>query len=163
MALPCPVGGARPLTKGEIALARAMFGDAIDYAPVTIRRRKFFPLQPRGVTMAPMGHLHFHPGAAHYCDDFAAADIHAQAHFIHEMTHVWQAQKRGRWYLVLRRHPWCRYDYALKPGWQLERYGIEQQAEILRHAFLLRRGESVAGVAHKAAYDSLVDFPGAKT
>lgn len=141
-------------------LAASIFGTAIAYEGVTVRRRKFFPLQPREVTMAPMGHLHFHPEAPRYCDDFSAAPIADQAHFIHEMTHVWQAQRLGRWYLVLRRHPFCRYDYALKPGWRLERYGIEQQAEIVRHAFLLRQGAPVAGVAGKAAYDALVDFPG---
>ncbi|MEY4722007.1 MAG: hypothetical protein RIQ46_1732, partial [Pseudomonadota bacterium] len=41
------------------------------------------------------------------------------------------------------------------------RYGIEQQAEIIRHAFLLRRGAQLAGVADKRAYALLVDFPGA--
>lgn len=151
----------RALTPGEIALARSVFGSAIDYANVTVQRRKFMPFQPRGVTMAPMGHLHFHPQAAHYCDDFAAAPIDRQGHFIHEMTHVWQAQTLGRWYLVLRRHPWCRYDYALRPGWTLSQYGLEQQAEIVRHAFLLRSGEQVPGVGDKEAYAALVDFAGA--
>lgn len=154
----CPVGGARSLTTGEVALARSMFGAAIDYAKVTIQRRKFFPLQPRTVTMAPMGHLHFHPHAEHYCDDFAGADLDAQAHFIHEMVHVWQAQRLGRWYLVFRRHPWCRYDYTLKPGWTLERYGIEQQAEIVRHAFLLREGVEVAGAPSFATYTAILPF-----
>ncbi|WP_245806057.1 vgr related protein [Erythrobacter donghaensis] len=137
-----------------------MFGDAIDYAPVRIKRRKFFPLHPRRVTMAPMGHLHFHPDAHHYCDDFAAASLSLQAHFIHEMVHVWQAQTRGRWYLVMRRHPWCRYDYALKPGWPLERYGIEQQAEIVKHAFLMRNGARVAGAPSLAAYEAILPFSG---
>lgn len=154
----CPVGGIRPLTEGEITLARSIFGGAIDYERVTIRRRKFFPLHPPGVTMAPMGHLHFHPLAAHYCDDFAAATLALQGHFIHEMAHVWQAQARGRWYLVLRRHPWCRYDYALRPGVPLERYGIEQQAEIVRHAFLLRHGARVAGAPPLATYETLLGF-----
>lgn len=158
LAAACSVGGERPLTAGEVALAASVFGDAIDYAPVRIKRRKFFPLQPSRVTMAPMGHLHFHPDAHHYCDDFAAASLSLQAHFIHEMVHVWQAQTRGRWYLVLRRHPWCRYDYALKPGWPLERYGIEQQAEIVKHAFLLRRGAKVAGVADPAVYATILPF-----
>lgn len=148
----------RPLTPGEVALARSVFGKAIDYACVTIRRRKFFPLHPRGVTMAPMGHLHFHPQAAHYCDDFSLAPLAGQAHFIHEMVHVWQVQTRGRWYLMLRRHPWCRYDYALKPGWRLERYGIEQQAEIVRHAFLLREGAAVAGAPPLASYLAILPF-----
>jgi hypothetical protein len=152
------VGGERALTRGEVALARSVFGDAVDYAPVRIKRRKFFPFHPRGVTMAPMGHLHFHPGASHYCDDFAAAPLGRQAHFIHEMVHVWQAQTLGRWYLVLRRHPLCRYDYALKPGWHLAQYGIEQQAEIVRHAFLLREGASVPGAPTLATYRAILPF-----
>lgn len=148
------------MTEGEIALARSVFGSAIDYAKVTIRRRKFFPFQPRGITMAPRGHLHFHPHGQGYCDDFAAASRIAQGLFIHEMTHVWQTQARGEWYLLLHRHPFCRYDYSLKPGWSLGRYGIEQQAQIVKHAFWLRNGVAVAGVADPAAYDLLVRFPG---
>mgnify|MGYP007123470365 CR=1 FL=1 len=95
-----------------------------------------------------------------YCDDFAAAPLSLQGLFIHEMTHVWQTQTRGTWYLPLWRHFSRRYDYTLKPGWRLERYGIEQP-EIVRHAFLLRNGRQVAGVADASAYDLLVNFPGA--
>lgn len=152
----CPVGGIRPLTDGEIALARSIFVEAIDYAQVTIRRRKFFAFHPHGVTMAPMGHLHFHPLATHYCDDFAEAPLALQGHFIHEMVHVWQAQRLGRWYLVLRRHPWCRYDYALRPGLKLAQYGLEQQAEIVRHAFLLRERVPVPGAPSIRAYESIL-------
>lgn len=157
---PCAVGGERGLTGGEVELVRAMFGTAIETGPVTIRRRRWFLLQPRDVTMAPCGHIHFHPGSRSYCDDFGAANSHLQGLFIHEMTHVWQAQTRGRWYLPLRRHPFCRYDYSLRPGWPLTRYGIEQQAEIMRHAFLLRSGARVAGVGDAGSYEALVDFAG---
>lgn len=152
----CPAGGERPLTQGEVVLARSVFGDAIDYARVTVRRRRFMPFQPRRITMAPMGHLHFHPESPGYCDDFGDAPLHRAAHFIHEMTHVWQAQVRGRWYLVLHRHPLCRYDYSLKPGWKLERYGIEQQAEIVRHAFELSRGKAVPGAPGLEAYRQIL-------
>ena len=138
-----------------------MFGDAIDLSKVTIRRRKWFLFQPPEVAMAPRGHVHFHPEASAYCDDFSTASLGRQALLIHEMTHVWQAQQRGTWWLVLMRHPWCRYDYALRPGWKLERYGIEQQAEIVMHAFLLRQGVRLRGVGDAAAYDELVAFPGA--
>lgn len=110
--------------------------------------------------MAPSGHLHFHPVSPWYCDDFSEAEPHHQGLFIHEMTHVWQTQRLGRWYLPLHRHPFCRYSYSLKPGWPLTRYGIEQQAEIVRHAFLLRNGWKVAGVSDPSAYDLLVNFPG---
>ena len=159
--LACPVGGERRLTTGEVALARSVFGGAIDYAKVTIRRRKWFPFQPRKTTMAPRGHLHFHPLGEAYCDDFSTAAPHRQGLFIHEMVHVWQTQTRGDWYLITHRMPWATYKYRLEPGWKLERYGIEQQAEIVRHAFLLRRGVRLAGIADPAAYDLLVDFPGA--
>lgn len=146
-----------------MALVRSVFGDAIETGQVRIRRRKWFPFQPAHVTMAPMGHLHFHPRGESYCDDFAEAGLSLQGHFIHEMTHVWQAQTRGRWYLPLCRPFSRRYDYALRPGVPLDKYGIEQQAEIVRHAFLLRNDWQVAGVAHKRAYDLLVNFPGSDT
>jgi len=108
--------------------------------------------------MAPRGHIHFHPGGSGYCDDFAAAPLSRQGLFIHEMTHVWQTQTLGEWYLVTHRHPFCRYHYSLKPGWPLARYGIEQQAEIVRHAFLLRNGAAVAGAPGAETYDQLVRF-----
>lgn len=157
------MGGERALTPGEVKLAASVFGTAIDYAAVTIRRRKWFPFQPRKVTMAPRGHLHFHPRGSAYCDDFSSEELHRQGLFIHEMTHVWQAQARGKWFLVLNRMPWARYDYSLKPGWPLARYRIEQQAEIVKHAFWLRNGAKVAGISDVSAYDLLVNFPGAAT
>ena len=149
------------MTPGEVALARSVFGDAIDYSQVTIRRRKFFPFQPRKVTMAPRGHLHVQPLGEAYCDDFAHVPLIRQGLFIPEMVHVWQVQRLGRWYLVTHRMPWARYDYSLKPGWPLERYGIEQQAEIVKHAFLLRNGVRLVGAPDVTAYDLLVRFPGA--
>ena len=86
------------------------------------------------------------------------SSLDLQALFLHEMTHVWQAQTRGRLWLVLMRHPFCRYDYSLKPGWPLARYGIEQQAEIVRHAFLLRRGAVVRGAPHVGVYEAILPF-----
>jgi hypothetical protein len=157
----CPPGGERRLTDGEIALARSIFGHAIAYERVTIRRRKFFPFQPRKITKAPRGHLQFHPLGDAYSDDISTEPAFRQGLYIHEKTHVWQSQSRGAWFLLLHRRPFSRYSYGLTPGWPLERYGIEQQAEIVRHAFLLRRGVKLAGIADSAAYDLLVDFPGA--
>jgi hypothetical protein len=154
--LACPVGGERRLTEGEVALTRSVFGGAVDYSKVTIRRRKWFPFQPRKTTMAPRGHLHFHPLGEAYCDDFSAAAPHRQGLFIHEMVHVWQTQTKGDWYLILHRMPWATYKYTLKPGRKLEQYGIEQQAEIVRHAFLLRSGVRLAGAAPLAQYLALM-------
>jgi hypothetical protein len=133
-----------------VALVREVFGTAIDTAPVTVRRRKWFPFQPRKVTMAPTGHLHFHPGGTSYCDDFSKAPPGLQGHFIHEMTHVWQSQTHGWWYVPLLGAVRRKYGYTLAPGKALDRYGIEQQAEIVAHAFMLRRGWRVPGTADLA-------------
>ena len=108
--------------------------------------------------MAPCGHIHFHPDDSIYCDDFAAATLDRQGHFLHEMTHVWQTQVHGKYYLPLRRHPFCRYGYALMPGRALDRYGIEQQAEIVRHAFMLRHGVAIPGAPPLATLESILPF-----
>ncbi|GAM06848.1 vgr related protein [Novosphingobium sp. MBES04] len=152
------MGGARTLTRGEVALARSIFGEAISYDEVRIKRTKWFPLQPRSTVMAPCGHIHFHPACEIYRDDFACGDLALEGLFIHEMTHVWQAQTRGRLLLPTRRHPFCRYHYSLRPGWTLERYGLEQQAEIVRHAFLLQRGVVLAGAPPLASYRAILPF-----
>ena len=149
------------MTPGEVAIARSVFGDAIDYGAVQLRRRKWFPFQPKRITMAPRGHVHFHPDGAAYCDDFSQQSLMRQGLLIHELTHVRQTQLRGGWYLLLNRHPFCRYQYSLKPGQPFTAYGIEQQAEIVKHAFWLRHGGHIPGVADKAAYDMLVRFDGA--
>lgn len=146
---------------GEIELAKTVFGTAIDYESVRIRRRKWFPFQPRKVTMAPNGHVHFHPRGSAYSEDFAADTIIRQGLFIHELVHVWQTQTRGRWYLVLNRHPFCRYDYTITPGKPFSAYGIEQQAMIVQHAFWLRHGFTAPGLGHADAYKHLVRFEGA--
>lgn len=107
--------------------------------------------------MAPCGHIHFHPQSPVYHDDFASETLPLQGFFIHEMAHVWQVQQHGRWYLVLRRHPFCRYAYTLRAGWALADYGLEQQAEIIRHAFLVRSGGYDASTAEQTAICALVD------
>ena len=130
----------RPLTPGEIRLAQSVFGDAIDYSAVRLFRGKWWPFQPRRSAMAPAGDIWFHPDGGGWSEDFSAEPLAAQGFWIHEMTHVWQAQKGGRLYLPLMRHPFCRYDYRIKPTRPFRGYGIEQQAEIVRHSFLARQG-----------------------
>ncbi len=125
-------------------MAREMFGAQIDYARVEIVRRKWIFFQPVGVVMAPTGNIHFHPDSTRYSDDFSKERLYLQGLFIHEMTHVWQTQRSGRWYLPLIRHPFCRYGYELKEGRPFLRYGVEQQAEIVRHRFLADKGGKVA-------------------
>lgn len=146
----------RPLTEAETRLARSVFGAAIDYDRVRIANRKFIFFQPAKTVMAPMGTIHFHPKGHHYCDDFAAAGIEAQGLFIHEMTHVWQYQSGI--FLPIKRHPFCRYEYALHAGWELKRYGLEQQAEIVSHAFMLRSGAILRGAPPLAQFETILPF-----
>lgn len=134
----------RGLTGGEQTLVRSIFGDAIDGSKVRLVRGKFWPFHPPKVAMAPMGDIYFHPDGGGWSDDFAKESLGSQGFFIHEMTHVWQAQKGGRLYLPLMRHPFCRYSFDLKPGKTFGSYGLEQQAEIVRYAFLARNGAEVA-------------------
>ena len=130
----------RSLTAGEIELARSVFRDSIDYSKVRLIRGKWWPFQPRNAAMAPMGNVYFHPAGGGWSNDFSQENVRRQAFFIHEMVHVWQAQAKGRFYLPLMRHPFCRYSYQLKPGKPFDRYGLEQQAEIVTHRFLADRG-----------------------
>jgi hypothetical protein len=133
----------RSLTAGEIAMCRSVFADAIDYSKVRLIRGKWWPFQPANAAMAPSGNIYFHPKAGGWSEDFSKESLGAQGFFIHEMTHVWQAQRSGPFYLPLMRHPFCRYSYELKAGKPFLRYGIEQQAEIVRHRFLGDRGVPV--------------------
>lgn len=86
------MGEQRTLTAGEIALARAAFGDRIEYDGVTLSD---------GPGNQPLAHLAFAKGnpaitvgstvyfKTDYCPDFSAPGQNRSS-FLHEMTHVWQ-------------------------------------------------------------------------
>jgi hypothetical protein len=145
---------ARNLTTGEKALAASIFGTTIALEAVELRRRKWWPFQPRNVVMAPCGHLHFHPRGPLWREDFSAAGPALQGLFLHELCHVWQSQ-RGL-FLPLRRLPFARYAYRLEPGKPLRRYGIEQQAEIVANTHLIREGFRPASAEEWQHHEALV-------
>ena len=147
---------ARSLTRGERQLAESVFGESIDYDAVRLIHRKWWVFQPRGIVMAPRGHIHFHPQCPHYCTDFAGADLTHQGLFIHEMTHVWQHQQGLN--LLWRRHPFSRYTYHIEADRPFHRYGIEQQAEIVRHYFLLKNKAKVPGAPPLEQYEGVLPF-----
>ena len=148
---------ARPLTPGECAMAAEVFGTALDPAPVTLRRGKWFPFQPRRVVMAPDGHVWFHPDGPEWRDDFASASLGSRALLIHELTHVWQVQCGLN--LIVRRRPFARYAYLpLTPGKAFATYGIEQQACIVADAYVLDNAGKVPGAPPLAAYRALLPF-----
>lgn len=130
----------RHLTAGEVEIVRSIFLNAIDTSRVRLILGKWWPFHPRRAAMAPMGDIWFHPDGGGWSEDYSKESLSLQAYLIHEMTHVWQAQKGGRLYLPLMRHPFCRYAYKLQAGKPFASYGLEQQAEIVRHRFLADRG-----------------------
>ncbi|WP_398398713.1 vgr related protein [Sandaracinobacteroides saxicola] len=134
-----------------------VFGAAVDPGPVRIRQQKYWMWQPAWVTMAPDGDLWFHPNGDNCCADFAATDIDREGHFIHEMTHVWQVQIGGN--LLWRRLPWAPYRYLpLVPGKPFAAYGLEQQAEMVREAWMLARGLRLPGRPALADYAAIIPF-----
>lgn len=145
----------RPLTAGELQLAHAVFGGVLDTTRVTVRRAKYWALHPWWVTMAPNGHLWCHPNGFTWVPDFAAGSTGLQAHFVHELVHVWQFQTGG--HLALRRPPFARYDYDVVPGRPFHRYGIEQQARMVEDAFRARAAGDVQTLARLAP---ILPFPG---
>lgn len=147
----------RSLTSGETALVASVFGATLKAVHVRVHRKKWWPLQPVSITMAPNGHLWFHPGSTMYAEDFSTARLGVQAFFLHEMTHVWQTQTGMN--LVFARFLWSPYTYLpLVPGKPFEMYGVEQQAEIVRHYFLLRSGQTVPGAGPLQDYERLLPF-----
>ena len=142
-------GTDRPLTADEVTLVASLFGDAVDPALPMIRHRKFWFLHPRRVTMAPDGDIWCHPRGTSWCADYARESLAMRAHFVHEMTHVWQVQS-GR-NLIFARPPLARYRYDLVPGKPFERYGIEQQACIVADAYRWREAGDTAALAAYAA------------
>lgn len=137
-------------------MAAGIFGDAIDWEPMRFRLGKWWFLQPARVVMAPDGHIWLHPNGKLWRDDYARADIWLRALIMHELTHVWQHQQGVR--LPLRRHPFCRYGYAFEPGRPFRAYGLEQQGELVRHAYLLRQGVKLKERPNLAAYMDTLPF-----
>lgn len=127
-------GHQRSLTSGEIALARSVFADSVDYSRVKVHGHgywMFFGFQDKHTAVTPNGEMYF-PKAI-YLDDFSLFASDA-AFFVHEMTHVWQHELgyavrwNGLW--VSSRGPEA-YKYSLSPGDKLSDFNMEQQADII--------------------------------
>ncbi|MDO5768111.1 MAG: type IV secretion protein Rhs [Psychrobacter sp.] len=125
----------RPLTAGEIALAREVFGETIKLDEVRLKTAWWVL---RHYAVSPNGNIYFHP--ADWREDFSQAALGHQGWLIHELTHVWQLQQglkviRGA---MMNR----RYEYAFESGKTFFAYGIEQQARMVQDYFIRsKRGE----------------------
>ncbi len=133
----------RPLTAGEIALAKQVFKGSLDYAKVKVHNDTYIFFQPETVWMTPNGEIYC--GKKVYTADFSAESKNYHAYFIHEMTHVWQYQMGmsvrsmavGEMIENLGDYDEA-YNYTLASSKDLLDYGLEQQAQIVEDYYRLQ-------------------------
>ncbi len=126
----------RRLTAAERALAAEVFGAGLDAARVRIFA---IPVWPRAFVAGPS--LIVWP-AREVPADFSEARLRLQATFVHELTHVWQAQNGVNLLLskIKAGDSAAAYAYELTLETDFPGLNIEQQAMIVEHAFLAARG-----------------------
>ena len=136
----------RHLTSAERALAKEVFGTGLATEQVRILA---LPWWNRAFVVGP-GLLVW--PAETMPADFGACDcpLDTQAVFVHELTHVWQAQ-RGVSLLLAKLRAGdgaAAYAYDLKQGPGFLALNIEQQAMVVEDAFRLSRGGTAPHQAH---------------
>ncbi len=132
----------RPLTGGEAALAREVFGKAVDTRNVKIFNRSYMFLFGRGGAISPNGNV--------YIDEpKAVADYSLEPYrrsvFIHEMTHVWQYQQGrnirreavGEWWKSGFKYKSI-YAYDIDAHPRFKAYNLEQQAGMVEDYHMTR-------------------------
>ena len=128
----------RHLTSSERALALEVFGTGLATAGVRILA---MPWWNRAFVVGPR--LLVWP-AATMSADFGSGDcpLDTQAVFVHELTHVWQAQRGVSLLLAKLRagDSAAAYAYDLEQGPGFVALNIEQQAMVVEDAFRLSRG-----------------------
>ncbi len=95
------------------------------------------------MTVAPDGDLYADKDGYVYSNDYSAACIGGpggQAHFIHEMAHVWQVRRMNINLKGRRVFEWD-YKYTIEPGKRFLEYKVEQQASIVADYFLFLHGQ----------------------
>ncbi len=130
----------RPLTVGEIALARKVYKFSINFAEVKIHDRKLVAFQPWYSGMTPTSKI-FVNGL--YREDYAVGRADSKSFLIHELAHVYQYQLKilnpvlsAIAQSIKHRFDYNRaYYYRLEGDKDLMDYAMEQQAQILEDYF----------------------------
>ena len=127
-----------------------------------VHHRRWWPFQPANIVMAPDGDLWFHAdGNPIWTDDFAASQPDAAAGSVHPRDDARLAGpvRRGRWWLPLDAPSLLPLRRARSfPAARSAAYGLEQQAEIVRHAFLAKRGATTPAMPPAADLAALIAF-----
>ena len=142
----------RGLTIGETALALGAFGDALVLDPIRLLPAPW-PLDRAFVPGRWFGRDWIVWPARTLPADISAAPLKLQALLVHELTHVWQAQ-RGVNLLTGKIRAGDRpasYEYPVGVDCDWGDLNIEQQAMVVEHRFRLTRGQPAP--ADPAFYD----------
>ena len=140
----------RGLTAEEIASAREIFGDLLDYRRIKIFDRPSYATIPAklllgfgGIAETPNGNIYYQDSTYYGAD--MAHDSGKLPTLLHELTHAWQYQTRSRLLLAAVREyidsgynykALYRYDINDQKGFR--QFGIEQQASIVEDYQALR-------------------------
>ena len=134
----------RALTDGEIAIAKTIFGDQLDYKKIRIKNRRI-PGQPKSGGMCTMNTINISGPA--YSDDYSKQNLNLRGFFIHEMTHIWQYQDNAmnltkNFLKAITKHHvnYMRdaYDYEFEKTKQFKNFNHEQQACIVQDYYVLK-------------------------
>lgn len=158
-------GQSRPLTAGEIELAKSVYGSSVDYSQVRVHRKPWLIVgQPETTAMSPDGNMHF-PSKI-YEDDYSKGS--QRELFIHEMAHVWQKQNGITdpvWEGVsLFFSNWgnynASYDLRIDPKKDLLDYNMEQQGRLIERYFAyVERNKNGPPTFKPADYDAMDKSP----
>lgn len=146
----------RPLTAGEIKLARRIFGNSLDYDKIRIANRRIMKFQPEHGGLCTGNTINISGRA--YADDYSQMQsFNLQSFFIHEMTHMWQFQKSPLYFgkkfmkeILSHRFNYMAkaYQYTLENGKSFDDYGLEQQACMVQDYFAWSINQG-SGQSHK--------------
>jgi hypothetical protein len=133
----------RPLTSGEIRWLEEIFGSEIKYEKVRVRRGVLVGVGNRAEAITLDNLISFATNT--YEDDFTANPLlDVLALLAHEITHVWQRQKRVRGYWWVKalfehiKYGDTVYDYVPDGSKKLKDYRFEQQGQIVQDYVMKR-------------------------
>ncbi|MBX2926819.1 MAG: DUF4157 domain-containing protein [Saprospiraceae bacterium] len=125
----------RPLTGAEIAVAKTVFGNSIDYNLVRVDERAIL-----GPSWTKRAYVSFHT-----INNWGTVSPEL---LIHELTHVWQYQKMGAMYMPRAIHAQKAggYNYGGIPALEANKnkgisaFNLEQQGDILEDYYKIKNG-----------------------
>lgn len=144
-----PNGKDRPLTQGEIDLAKGVFGNSIDYSKVRVHHGKLpgfieSKFQPNNVPAPADGQNLYYPDGV-YKDDLSKE---SKGDFIHLMAYAWQFQNKietpdsaKKWAIANRNDIEGASEVHPDPSKDLKDYNIEQRARLIEKLYWIRDDE----------------------